>query len=337
MQIKTLVIAALCAIGVFAEETETPKKIRKAPTSLQIGVLKRIPEAECPRRTRSGDKLAMHYTGTLFADGSKFDSSLDRGQPFEFTLGQGQVIKGWDNGLMDMCIGEKRKLIIPPALGYGDSGAGAKIPGGASLIFTVELLDIKNWPAVKTRVICVALDESKVLFILLVGSGEYNHKYSPLTKQNAEAAFTWAKTHLLRDSQESSSTVDEVVLLHCRAPPASLVFPQGDDVFGEAVIYNNKDYAEWMNEQSRIESHNLIKKYAEKLMDGQKGVVVRGIALVGDPRNELCEAAHLLQAEMMVVGTRGMGILRKALMGSVSDHLLHHLECPVVVVRESQV
>ncbi|KAI8617032.1 hypothetical protein BC830DRAFT_1161071 [Chytriomyces sp. MP71] len=125
-----------------ADTADTAKKVRTPPTKLQIGVLKRIPD--CTRKTRAGDELSMHYTGTLFSDGSKFDSSLDRNQPFDFKLGAGQVIKGWDQGLLDMCIGEKRKLIIPPAMGYGDRGAGAKIPGGATLVFHVELLDIKN-------------------------------------------------------------------------------------------------------------------------------------------------------------------------------------------------
>ncbi|KAJ3025728.1 FK506-binding protein 2A [Rhizophlyctis rosea] len=103
---------------------------RQPPKGLQIGVKKRIPASECTQKTRSGDKLSMHYTGTLFSDGEKFDSSLDRNQPFEFTL--------------DMCVGEKRKLIIPPELGYGDRGAGGKIPGGATLVFEVELLEIKG-------------------------------------------------------------------------------------------------------------------------------------------------------------------------------------------------
>ena len=80
----------------------------------------------------------------LFKDGDKFDSSRDRGTPFEFVLGKGQVIQGWDQGLRDMCVGERRKLTIPSGLGYGAAGAGAKIPGGATLVFDVELMDIRN-------------------------------------------------------------------------------------------------------------------------------------------------------------------------------------------------
>jgi FK506-binding protein 2 len=93
-------------------------------------------------KSQKGDKLSMHYTGTLLKDGSKFDSSLDRNQPFEFTLGMGQVIKGWDDGLVGMCKHEKRRLTIPSGKGYGDRGAGEKIPGGATLVFDVELLEI---------------------------------------------------------------------------------------------------------------------------------------------------------------------------------------------------
>jgi len=85
----------------------------------------------------------MHYTGTL-EDGTKFDSSLDRNDPFKFTLGVGQVIKGWDQGLINMCVGDKRKLRIPPHLGYGERGAGAKIPPNSKLIFEVELLKIER-------------------------------------------------------------------------------------------------------------------------------------------------------------------------------------------------
>ena len=89
--------------------------------------------SDCTRKTQKGDSVFVHYRGTLASSGKQFDSSYDRGEPFQFVLGLGQVIQGWDEGLLDMCIGEKRRLTIPPALGYGDAGAGSAIPGGATL------------------------------------------------------------------------------------------------------------------------------------------------------------------------------------------------------------
>jgi peptidylprolyl isomerase len=93
-----------------------------------------------------GQTCVMHYTGWLYKDGvkgAKFDSSVDRGKPFEFPIGAGRVIKGWDEGVAGMKVGGKRTLIIPPALGYGARGAGNVIPPNATLMFDVELLGLK--------------------------------------------------------------------------------------------------------------------------------------------------------------------------------------------------
>jgi peptidylprolyl isomerase len=96
---------------------------------------------------KTGQTCVMHYTGWLYengAKGRKFDSSVDRGQPFEFPIGTGRVIKGWDEGVATMKVGGKRTLIIPPELGYGAQGAGGVIPPNATLIFDVELLGVKG-------------------------------------------------------------------------------------------------------------------------------------------------------------------------------------------------
>ncbi|CAD7076627.1 unnamed protein product [Hermetia illucens] len=126
---SSLIVSCLFAVAICGE--------------LKVDVVS-VPEV-CEQKSKNGDMLTMHYTGTL-TDGKKFDSSLDRDQPFTFKLGAGQVIKGWDQGLVDMCVGEKRKLTIPPELGYGDRGAGNVIPGGATLHFDVELINIGDAP-----------------------------------------------------------------------------------------------------------------------------------------------------------------------------------------------
>ena len=95
---------------------------------------------------KPGQTCVMHYTGWLYENGQKgkkFDSSVDRNEPFEFPIGQGRVIKGWDEGVASMKVGGKRTLIIPPDLGYGASGAGGVIPPGATLMFDVDLLGVK--------------------------------------------------------------------------------------------------------------------------------------------------------------------------------------------------
>lgn len=93
------------------------------------------------RRAAQGDTVAVHYAGKL-EDGTKFDSSIDRGEPFSFTLGEGRVIQGWEQGVLGMKVGEQRKLTIAPALGYGEAGVPGAIPGNSTLIFEVELLAI---------------------------------------------------------------------------------------------------------------------------------------------------------------------------------------------------
>jgi len=98
--------------------------------------------SECPAKAQNGDAIKVHYTGTLFSNGNKFDSSVDRGQPLPLTLGIGQVIKGWDQGLVGMCLNEKRTLTIPSDLAYGSRGFGSVIPPNSALVFDVELVGL---------------------------------------------------------------------------------------------------------------------------------------------------------------------------------------------------
>ena len=109
------------------------------PPDQQMGMVTLTPGTGA--LAKAGDRVSVHYVGTL-TDGTKFDSSRDRNQPFQFTLGQGMVIKGWDEGVAGMKVGEKRKLTIPPAMAYGAQGRPPKIPPNSTLVFEVELLAI---------------------------------------------------------------------------------------------------------------------------------------------------------------------------------------------------
>ncbi|KAJ6577229.1 hypothetical protein B0H19DRAFT_932406 [Mycena capillaripes] len=112
------------------------------PTELQIETTY-LPD-DCPAKAAKGDSIQVHYTGTLFSNGNKFDSSLDRGSPLPLTLGVGQVIKGWDQGLVGMCLNEKRTLTIPSEMAYGSRGFGSVIPANSALVFTVELVGLDS-------------------------------------------------------------------------------------------------------------------------------------------------------------------------------------------------
>ena len=118
-----------------------PAPSTPAPTEQASGLKIEDTVVGTGAEAKTGDTVTVHYTGYL-TDGTKFDSSLDSGQPFQFTIGQGRVIAGWEQGIAGMKVGGKRKLTIPPELGYGAQGAGGVIPPNATLVFEVELLGV---------------------------------------------------------------------------------------------------------------------------------------------------------------------------------------------------
>jgi FKBP-type peptidyl-prolyl cis-trans isomerase len=135
--IIVLVVALLAVVGYFIYQSLNKPQV-EAPTTLQIEDIKKGSGPE----VKAGDTITVHYTGTLL-DGTKFDSSLDRNQPFTFVIGNGDVIAGWDQGLVGMQVGGQRQLTIPPELAYGDQSVGGVIPANSTLVFVVDLLEIK--------------------------------------------------------------------------------------------------------------------------------------------------------------------------------------------------
>jgi len=137
------VIALAGAAATVAPTTAAAQAAVTTPSGLKI-IDTQVGTGATPKQ---GQTCVMHYTGWLYENGTKgkkFDSSVDRGQPFEFPLGMRRVIAGWDEGVATMKVGGKRTLIIPPELGYGARGAGGVIPPNATLIFDVELLGVKG-------------------------------------------------------------------------------------------------------------------------------------------------------------------------------------------------
>ncbi|KAF8639570.1 hypothetical protein AX17_001472 [Amanita inopinata Kibby_2008] len=124
----------ILAVGLVAAEEKVTKLDIKT-TSMPL---------DCPVRTKKGDFIQVHYTGRLHATGVQFDSSHDRNAPLPLTLGLGQVIKGWEQGLLDMCLNEKRTLTIPSNMAYGSRGFSSAIPPHSALVFDVELVDLQE-------------------------------------------------------------------------------------------------------------------------------------------------------------------------------------------------
>ncbi|KAH9389970.1 PREDICTED: peptidyl-prolyl cis-trans isomerase FKBP2-like [Rhagoletis zephyria] len=134
----TVCLHQLC----HAEEASSEAPAKKKITKLQIGIKKRA--ENCSVRGSKGDTLHIHYRGTLYDTGAEFDSSYKRGNPLTFKLGAGQVIAGWDQGLLGVCEGEKRKLVIPSDMAYGSAGSPPTIPPDATLVFEVECVKIEG-------------------------------------------------------------------------------------------------------------------------------------------------------------------------------------------------
>jgi FKBP-type peptidyl-prolyl cis-trans isomerase FkpA len=141
MILLSIFLGVLMTTPGSSQSTASPTKVEGNPTKTKSGLEYWDIKAGTGDTAVAGKMVRVHYTGWL-TDGKKFDSSVDRGQPFAFPLGGGQVIKGWDEGVAGMKVGGKRQLRIPPELGYGPRGAGGVIPPNATLIFDVELIGV---------------------------------------------------------------------------------------------------------------------------------------------------------------------------------------------------
>lgn len=142
----TLATTLLAAIAVTVPMTSLFAQTKETTVTTSSGLKINDTQVGTGASPKTGQTCIMHYTGWLYENGTKgkkFDSSVDRGQPFEFPIGTGRVIKGWDEGVASMKVGGKRTLIIPPELGYGARGAGGVIPPNATLMFDVELLGVR--------------------------------------------------------------------------------------------------------------------------------------------------------------------------------------------------
>jgi len=135
---------AVASLAAGQTDNSSPTKVEGKPKSTASGVQYWDLKAGTGVTATNGKTVTVHYTGWLASNGKKFDSSVDRGQPFMFQLGAGHVIKGWEEGVAGMKVGGKRQLRIPPELGYGARGAGGVIPPNATLLFDVELLDVSK-------------------------------------------------------------------------------------------------------------------------------------------------------------------------------------------------
>ncbi len=164
-------VAAFIALQLAACDAQVKVEVYEGPK-----------ECEDVDKVKTGDLLSMHYTGTIDESsetgtkGEQFDSSRTRGNTFDFTIGQGEVIKGWDQGLLGLCKGAKAILVIPPDLGYGDRGAGGAIPGGATLKFDVEVVAIGEAPPPKNVFADLDTDKDGFLTVeeMLVHFSQYS-------------------------------------------------------------------------------------------------------------------------------------------------------------------